>query len=329
MGIEEPASGWPLGVAEESEQLEKVFLPHTDRRPYASAGPVSLRFAHYTSAEAALKILEGKSIWMRNARCMSDCRELQHGYDALSRTFFGQVAERDLVLALDRCHPGAGAEAIAHFGHWWGGIRFDTHIASFSQHDADDVDGRLSMWRAFGGAAERVALIFNAPSPSPSVASLGLIFQRVAYVGDADVRLGVHRVAEAILANCDFLRSVGRSLIVGMVLVLLIVDVTCCKHSGFQDEKEWRVFYMPERLASPHMKRSVEVFGGVPQIVYHLPLSSEAAPDLGLAKSLHSVLVGPSKYPYATRDAFVQVLRNAGVPKPEEKVAVSGIPIRP
>jgi len=37
------------------------------------------RFVHYTSAENGLKIINTKTIWMRNTNCMTDYSEVQHG----------------------------------------------------------------------------------------------------------------------------------------------------------------------------------------------------------------------------------------------------------
>jgi hypothetical protein len=48
------------------------------------------RFVHYTSAESALSIIKSKHLWMRNTTCMTDFREVQHGFDILARFFFDE-----------------------------------------------------------------------------------------------------------------------------------------------------------------------------------------------------------------------------------------------
>jgi hypothetical protein len=67
-------------------RLERIFMPYamkqratafieqTGKSLDAASDQDRLRFAHYTSAEAALSIIESKRIWMRNASCMSDYR---------------------------------------------------------------------------------------------------------------------------------------------------------------------------------------------------------------------------------------------------------------
>src|ERR1039458_4464080 len=77
-------------------QLESIFMPQAKRQRDAAhtrlkesgIGDEQLRFVHYTSAEAALKIIRSKRLWMRNTTCMSDYREVRHGYDILYKFFF-------------------------------------------------------------------------------------------------------------------------------------------------------------------------------------------------------------------------------------------------
>jgi hypothetical protein len=76
-------------------QLESIFMPQAKRQRDEANSKIletgrndgQLRFVHYTSAEAALKIIHSKRLWMRNTTCMSDYREVLHGYDMLYRFF--------------------------------------------------------------------------------------------------------------------------------------------------------------------------------------------------------------------------------------------------
>src|SRR5208283_3935066 len=73
-----------------NKMLEGIFVPHARRRRdevYKFGKVTSARFVHYTSAEAALKIITQKRLWMRNAACMTDYREVQHGFEILLRFF--------------------------------------------------------------------------------------------------------------------------------------------------------------------------------------------------------------------------------------------------
>lgn len=76
---------------------------------------------------------------------------------------------------------------------------------------------------------------------------------------------------------------------------------------------------------------SVEVIGGVPQIIYQLPLDSSVSPvlaELDLARMFDRLIVGPSPYPWAMFEAFVDALTKMGIADAGNRVYVSGIPLR-
>ena len=140
-------------------QLESIFMPQAKRRRDAAYAQLKetgmadeqLRFVHYTSADAALKIIRSKRLWMRNTTCMSDYREVRHGYDLLSKFFSVPSQASTFISAVDACAQGAAKEALTLFDGWWKQSKFDIYVTSISEHDKrEDQYGRLSMWRAFG-----------------------------------------------------------------------------------------------------------------------------------------------------------------------------------
>jgi len=314
-------------------RLEGVFMPYATKqrhRFYEESGG-SPRFAHYTSAEAALKIIASKRIWMRNATCMSDYREVQHGFDILASFFSDKSKKAAFIGALDACTPGAAQEALNLFDQWWSDIQLSTYITATSEHPNDeDLNGRLSMWRAFGSGA-RVAIVFKVPRVSEGSAALNLMFSPVAYLKKEEAHNEVNAVIESIRTNCEFLRSVDRSLVVGSVFNMLVAGVACLKHEGFREEREWRVLYAPKRSPSPLMESSTEIIDGIPQIVYKIPLDvtvSDTLADLDLARMFDRLIIGPSEHPWVMYEAFVATLVKAGVADAGKRVWISDIPIR-
>lgn len=315
-------------------RLEGVFMPYATKqrhRFYEESGG-SPRFAHYTSAEAALKIIASKRIWMRNAMCMSDYREVQHGFDILAKYFSDKSKEAAFIEALDACTPGAARAALNLFNQWWSNIRLSTYITATSEHaNGEDLNGRLSMWRAFGSSAARVAIMFKVPEFSEGAAALNLMFSPVAYLKEAEAHNEVHAVIESIRTNCDFLRSQDHSHVVGNVFNMLVAGVACLKHEGFREEREWRVIYAPKRLPSPLMESSTEILDGIPQIVCKIPLDvtvSDTLADLDLARIFDRLIIGPSEHPWVMYEAFVAALVKAGVADAGKRVWISDIPIR-
>jgi hypothetical protein len=79
------------------------------------------------------------------------------------------------------------------------------------------------------------------------------------------------------------------------------------------------------------IEHSIEVIGGVPQLVYKLPLDESVSPALAgldMASVFDRLIIGPSRYPHAMYQAFVQVLSEIGIQNAENRVCISGIPIR-
>lgn len=330
-------------------RLESIFMPYamkqradayreqTGKSLDATTNEDRLRFAHYTSADAALKIIESKRMWMRNASCMSDYREVQHGFDILQKYFLDKDRTARFSAALDACVPGVAQEAIKLFDQWWVhptlNTRLNTYITSISLHAAhEDRHGRLSMWRAFGGqSTPRVALVFSFPKYAGAAFALNLFFSPVAYLTEGQVHGVIEEIIKNVGANCEFLRSVDRSAVLGTVFNMLLAGVTCLKHEGFHEELEWRAIYSPKRTPSPLMESSIEVIGGLPQPVYKIPLDVRASPDLAaldFAAAFDRLIIGPSPYPWAMFEAFVAALLKSGVPDAAERVFLSEIPIR-
>lgn len=315
--------------------LQDIFMPYAtkQRRKHYEPTGSHARFVHYTTAEAAINIIKSKRIWMRNTTCMSDYREVTHGYDILKK-FFGENTNKEKFLrALEECAPGVAMEAVRLFDQWFPDIQFNTYITAVSAHvDEEDLHGRLSMWRAFGGNVARVAIVLSIPWILEDYKALdNLVFSPVAYLKEDEVFAELHAVVNNVHTNTDFLRSVDRKLILNFVFNMLMTGVVCLKHEGFREEREWRVIYAPKRLFSPFMEPSTEIMGGIPQTIYKIPLDNTVAGipgDLDLSKLFDRLIIAPSPYSWAMYESFVGALTEAGIAEAEKRVSISTIPIR-
>lgn len=138
--------------------------------------------AHYTSLEVAEKILGGGEIWFSNPRNMNDWDELRLGVDQL------QLLAR---IQFD-CHLGSGSRTVEDFlGNLLYNIeqrlqefeKFgakDTYVLCFSEHVAEDYDGRLSMWRGYGNGGSGAAIVFDG-SAIPLIDGHPLVVMPVSY----------------------------------------------------------------------------------------------------------------------------------------------------
>lgn len=320
------------------QKLTQIFLPYANRRQKERypGEDARARFVHYTTAENAINIIETKRLWMRSTMCMSDYREIDHGHYMLHKAFQSLANETQNRLdvftkTIETCVPGIVTSAIATFDKNWDQTRYNTYVASLSEHDSgqEDLYGRLSMWRAFGGSSGRVALVISLPWFSPGAQLLKLVFSPVAYFTEDEVAAELDTVIQNVRANADFLIDVqNRELIGSFIYSLLLSAVTCLKHHGFHEEREWRVIHGAFPLFSNLMENSIECINGVPQRVFKLPLEERISPELDFSSIFDRIIIGPTQYPVAMRGAFISKLVAAGVPDASSRVVVSDIPIR-
>jgi hypothetical protein len=218
------------------------------------------------------------------------------------------------------------------FDSWLPDIRFNTYISSISEHlPSEDYHGRLSMWRAFGNSPARVAFVFRLPVISGAAVSLNLMFSPVAYLTEQEVYDTITEVMHNLEDNADFLRTLDHIEIVKYIYTMLIAGVTCLKHEGFKEEREWRAIYSPGQRPSPLIESSAEVIGGVPQIIHKIPLDATVSAniaELDIAAIFDRLIIGPSPYPVAIKEAFTRALTAAGVADAKDKIFASLIPIR-
>ena len=321
-------------------QLASIFTPHgmrqrqelSDRQGLVGKPGEFMRFVHYTSAEAAKSILTTRRIWMRNTTCMADYKEVGHGFEILQH-YFTEERTKTFSTAFEKIAPGVTLEAIQFFNGWWkANLGLNIFVSSISEHDRnEDVHGRLSMWRAFGNTPTKVALVIRIPYQSNATQALSIVFSPVAYMSEADVFASLDEVARLGAENLEFLKAQDRQMLVTWMFTMLFANLTCLKHEGFKEEKEWRAIHSPQVFPSQLMKPSIETIAGVPQHIYPLPLDervSRELADLDLARILDRIIIGPSPYPWVLYNAFVEILNSIGVVGASEKVFVSGIPLR-
>jgi hypothetical protein len=323
--------------ADQIRQLLRIFMPRTMQeldRLYPGGGEGTARFAHYTSADAALKIIRSKRLWMRDAGCMTDYREIEHGYQMQLDLLNADKRREAFKAALDAAMPGVAQAGLDMFDQNWPSIRRGTFIAALSEHLAgEDTFGRLSMWRASGAAGVRVALIARLPAFSAVGARIQVVFTPVSYATQQEAFEDFDTVISRIRENADYLKGLDPNVVRATVFVKFLSGVVSMKHEIFREEREWRAVYTTVLGTAATLKidHTVESFGGVPQKVYHMPLDKTVHPDLSaldFAEIFDGLIIGPTQYPLSLKDAFTEALEKAGVKDAASKIRISGIPLR-
>ena len=316
-----------MEASQEADRFFAIFSPGDSEQ--VSEVVTEARLAYYTTANTAKQIIENKEIWFRNALLMSDYSEIQYGLDLMKAAMSGPAGKRfrDTVNGLfPDAVERAGRMLDPHIQNW----RHETYLSCWSLHDdAEDQNGRLSMWRAYGDIALVVRNhAFHAFGDQSGIRSLPVHYFSL---GKCEDRL--ERVAESIASNASSIQEGGRRKFETDLAFMLSLAAIRTKHPGFAEENEWRVWFRPTDAQDPKaaLEERVVVIAGVPQKVWVLPLRHD--PDKGLHHAdidslLDRIIIGPTAYPYVRASAFLALLEKAGLTDAKSKVVVSEIPLR-
>lgn len=289
----------------------------------------ALRFVHYTSAEAATQIIKNGKFWLRDATCMNDLREAQHGFDCLVKAYNGPEGQK-FQQACDNIHSGSSTMIANIFDRIIPNARSGTYVACFSEHDdKEDTLGRLSMWRAYSSPSAGVALVLKNEPFFNEEDIIGAYTSNVSYLDEVNFENQLsERTKTLCQASASFKDLTVQEFVVS-IINLFYFSVFSTKHPGFGEEREWRIIYSPSLGVSEHIKETTEVIREIPQIVQSLELRRyNDNLDLSISKILDRVIIGPTQFPEVQKRVFIKLLEAAGVEDAKNKVHLTSIPLR-
>lgn len=289
--------------------------------------------AHYTSLSTLEKILETDEIWFSNPLFMNDLEEMR----------FGVLRGVDLVLRSqeisDACNSASRAQLFTqYFVHYFQTFEsehaFDTYVFCLSEHDRDDRDGMLSMWRGYGSNGHGAAIVFDT-GQLRAVDHTPLILAKVHYGSVAE------RIAWLERTLSTFARIFRETEIPDDKLYLaahalferIKVFALFSKHRGYAEEREWRIVYMRDRDQDNKLAPMFHYWIGPRGIELKLrlkvePIEGVTADDLSLEKIVERIVLGPSLSSPVATAAVVRMLDRLGKPYLKEKICASTIPLR-
>jgi hypothetical protein len=295
------------------------------------------KLVHYTSAQTAHSILtakkeEDRCLWLRNATEMNDFSEVDYGLDMLRMAFGDDALEQSFRDACDAIVPKHLLNVFQAIGNEAGFLKLNTYLLSLSAHAGLELEmGLLSMWRAYGGEAN-VCLVFNVEAFANEQDAYDVNIAPVDYRGLPGVRQEIERMRDALIEHRDALRKIDPAVVSFNMKYALDIMLLSTKHPGFAEEKEWRIIYRPPASPrEPDVPSKIVCVNGVVQSVFYLPMKD--IPEKNLLKAnlnelLDCIIIGPTPNPYVVRDAFIRLLSAAGIANPEQRVKISGIPLR-
>jgi hypothetical protein len=187
------------------------------------------------------------------------------------------------------------------------------------------------MWRAYNQGSSGVAIVLNKKPLFGNAAFVGFFASPVLYMRDNEVRRYLEQTIVSAKGQKDFLKSLPRETIVNSIFVLLMFSAICIKHHGFEEEREWRIIHLPGLFPSPTLMQESLTIGGVPQIVYKLPLADipeKSLVGITIPEFIESIIIGPTRFPYPIFEVLADALGKAGVQDPGKLIRISQIPLR-
>jgi hypothetical protein len=288
--------------------------------------------AHYTTIQTLEAILRTNELWLSNPLFMSDIEEVRFGIRNGAQLFMNSTElesscgkERTAILrsAFSQCYSQFDNEHV-----------LDTFVLCFSEHEQTDYDGLLSMWRGYGGNGSGAAIVFDT-AKILATADSPLIIAKVEY-GTTEKRQDW--IAKRIN---QFGQIIGKADIQDDLLHLasevffdrLKLFSIFSKHSGFGEEREWRLVYMNKERRPEKYEDWFSYWVGPRGVEPKLKLKADAISDfpeenVRLPDLIDRIILGPSLSSPLARNAVGKMLDVLRAPQLKARLCGSQIPYR-
>ncbi len=203
----------------------------------------NILFVQYTSAGAAMSIIKNQEVWLRNIQCMNDYMEADHGINCLVTAFKNEREGKKFKTVMEELFPGVIQEITNLFDGWLPSLRSSTYIACLSEHPPEEnLYGRLSMWRAYGGT-RKVALVLRKDAFRSDTDAFEAYTHPVSYQDPDSFTVEFWKLAERIAKDKEIVAALGKQTVINYLFELFKTYALCVKHPGFLEEREWRIVY--------------------------------------------------------------------------------------
>jgi hypothetical protein len=288
--------------------------------------------AHYTSVQVAEQIIKNEEIWLSHPFYMNDLEELRFG-------MFQGIQQFPIFAQAAAGTPARAQLLLNWFMHYVGHMNettlVDTYVLCLCEHSPDNHDGTLSMWRSYASQGHGVAIVFNTRNiPDPPQAPLRIA--RVLY-GTANERIQLLRRGLdewAKISTAANLPDNQLHLAAWGAFSFIKSFALMTKHTGFLEEAEWRVIYVPEGdpqgLLVSQVGYHISPRGAEPKLKFKIAsVQGEAPGALSLKSLVQFIILGPSIASPVAQEAFKRVLNKTCLDGFQDRVFASSIPLRP
>ena len=290
--------------------------------------------AHYTSIAVLECIMDSNEVWFSNPLYMNDMEELRFGI------LEGASAFRLNEEVKSACGSAERYKKLLHgyeylFDQFSNQHAFDIYVFCLSEHDRENTDGLLSLWRGYGGNGSGAAIIFDT-SKLNEIQDSPLIISKVTYASQDKRR---DWIDEKLNAFADLIKNnkiPDDKLYLPAYALFERIKIFSIftKHSGFSEEREWRVVYMKERDSDHKIDSMLHYAVGrrgiEPKFKFKIcPIEGVTSNDLSIEKIIHKIILGPSVSSPLAISAVKRMLEKVGKHELTSKVIASTTPFRP
>jgi hypothetical protein len=141
------------GITDIFRPLYEHFIK---QRSYPSVNPL---LAHYTSVEGLKGILQSDEVWFSNPLSMNDWNELVPPMQEAVTLFKAHIAIENACNSKNRAAKFRESLEVKY--RTFLDEEFDIYVFCLSQHDLENYDGKLSMWRGYGNNGNGAAIVID------------------------------------------------------------------------------------------------------------------------------------------------------------------------
>lgn len=312
--------------------FQKLWNDINQSETYPSNRPF---LAHYTSIDTLEKIMSSNEIWFSNPLYMNDLDELRFGILEGADAFRRNQEIVDACGDVERYNMLRDAFEYA-FDQFNNKHALDTYVFCLTEHDPQNTDGLLSMWRGYGGNGHSAALVFDTSKFEYIEGSFPLILSKVSYFPkEGRLKWIDEKLTEfAALLSEKPIPTEGLYLPAYALFERLKMFALFTKHHGFREEKEWRIVYLNERdgrkLLDPMLDYAVGRYGIEPKLKFKVaPIEGLTAKDLSLETIVTEIILGPTVSSPLAISSVCRMLEKVGKYELVGRVSHSTTPFRP
>lgn len=316
----------------EQKNYREIFHSLWSDVDEASTFPyVRPKLMHYTSIENIENILRTDETWFSNPLNMNDHEELRYVILEAHNKFYGSDNLKALVQ-FDNLKK--------HFEYFFGEFSYrhslDVYAFCFSEYSESDSDGLLSMWRGYGGNGKGAAIVLDTEKLESKEGS-PFIVAKVIYLSKVERLKWIDNVfnkASELINSRNLNTDEDLYHAAYYMFERIKIFALFTKHSGFKEEKEWRVVFLKERNTDPELDKMLgyakTTRGLEPKFKFKFEgRESISRSEFSISSLTYKIILGPSFSSPMALSTFARMLDLVGKPELKERVSVSDIPFRP